>query len=234
MSRKKKSKPSRSPKANVPCDRQTKEKLPWGWYRIKVDYLQPFGEAFLLAMVIRTFIMQPFYIPTGSMEPTIHGVQPGGDRIFANKMIYGIRIPFVKKQVFRWRDPRPGDIIVFNTLGLAVQDKEGKNYVKRVVAVGGQEILLQGGCLYLDGEKTNLHEYTADKHYYNQQDRAGSSMLFAQGQSVHVPEGMLFCLGDNSMDSFDSRYWGFVPEINVLGRAFLRWWPLNRIGLLHQ
>jgi len=213
---------------------QEMERLPWGWYKIKVDYLQPFGEAFLLAMVIRTFIIQPFYIPTGSMEPTIHGVQPGGDRIFANKVIYGIRIPFTERRVFRVRRPRSGDIVVFNTLGLDVKDKEGKNYVKRVVATGGQKVLIRDGYLYLDGEKTDLHEHTADKHYYNQQDRGGHPMPYAQGDWVEVPEGMLFCLGDNSGDSLDSRYWGFVPEQNVLGRAFLRWWPLPRIGLLDR
>ena len=77
MSKKKKTKPPQPSKPESPSSQKAKEKLPWGWYRIKVDYLQPFGEAFLLAMVIRTFIIQPFYIPTGSMEPTIHGVQPG-------------------------------------------------------------------------------------------------------------------------------------------------------------
>jgi signal peptidase I len=207
------------------------EKKPSFWYHLKREYLLPFGEAFLLAMVIRTFVIQPFYIPTPSMEPTIHGVKPGGDRIFSNKFIYGIRIPFAGKRILKIRDPKPGDIVVFSTRGIRIGSEKTKVYVKRAVAVGGQMVLIKDGHLFLDGQDSNLHLHTQDQHYYSEQDRVGPSMPFARGEPIQVPKGKLFCLGDNSGNSWDGRYWGFVPIDNVLGKVSFRWWPLRRIGI---
>jgi signal peptidase I len=201
------------------------------WYRVRREYLLPFGEAFLLAMVIRTFVIQPFYIPTPSMEPTIHGVKPGGDRIFANKFIYGIRIPFTGKRLFKIRDPKSGDIVVFSTRGIKIGNEKTKVYVKRAVAVGGQTVLIKDGHLFLDGEDSLLHLHTQDQHYYSELDRVGPPMPFATGEPIQVPKGHLFCLGDNSGNSWDGRYWGFVPIDNVFGKVAVRWWPLKRIGI---
>lgn len=201
------------------------------------EYLQPFGEAFLLAMILRTFLMQAFSIPTGSMEPTIRGMERGGDRIFVNKLIYGIRLPGSEKRLLRIRSPRAGDVVVFKTLGIqgtgsTAREEQTKDYVKRVVAVGGQTVLIQGGVLYVDGIQTDLHRRTLDQYYYASQDRPGSLMRYARGRPIEVPEGHLFCLGDNSGSSLDSRYWGFIPEKNVLGRASVCWWPPSRVGVL--
>jgi len=212
-------------------------KLSSWWRWAGREYLQPFGEAFLLAMVIRTFVVQAFSIPTGSMEPTIHGQEPGGDRIFVNKLIYGIRLPFTDKRLFSFRAPRPGDIVVFKTVGIkgtgGTPDEEEKNdYVKRVAAVGGQSVLIRDGILHLDGQPTDYHRFTYDHYYYCSKDRPGCFMRYAGGEEIVVPPGHLFCLGDNSGSSLDSRYWGFVPEENVLGRAVLCWWPPKRIGRL--
>ena len=201
------------------------------WHAFRRDYLLPFGEAFLLAMIIRTFFLQAFTVPTGSMEPTLHGVVPGGDRIFVNKLLYGIRIPFSEKRLFKIRDPKPGDIVVFKTLGIRGVD-EKKDYVKRLVAVGGQTVLIRHGHLYLDGKDSQLHLFTQDQYYYSERDGLGYHMPFAEGRPVRVPEGTYFCLGDNSACSADGRFWGFVPQKNLLGKAMARWWPIRRIGVL--
>ena len=123
-------------------------------------------------------------------------------------------------------------VIQVQPLRLDVREREGKNYVKRVVAVGGETVLIKDGHLFLDGKDSDLHQFTQDKYYYNQNDRPGTHMPYATGEPVTVPPDHLFCLGDNSGNSMDGRYWGFVPEKNVFGRAFVCWWPPRRVGKL--
>ena len=172
--------------------------------------------AFVLAMFIRTFVVQAFKIPTGSMRPTLLE----GDVILVNKFIYGTKIPFSQARLPRLSDPKRGDVVVF-----IYPENPKKDFVKRLVALGGETIEIKNGTLYID-EKPLSDTTFSQRYYYNRG-------VFAQeGQKIVVPRDSYFVLGDNSASSQDSRYWGFVPHKNLLGKAMLIYWPPNRIRII--
>lgn len=166
------------------------------------EWIESLLVAVVLAMVIRTFVVQAFKIPTGSMRPTL----VEGDRILVNKFIY------------KFREPERGDIIVFRYPG---EDK--KDFIKRLIAVEGEEVEIKDGDIYVDGERVE-DPFTIRKVWYYNKEPYG-----AKSKKVTVPEDSYFVLGDNSASSRDSRYWGFVPGRNVIGKAFFLYWPLNRL-----
>ena len=161
--------------------------------------------AVALALAIRTFIMAPFKIPSGSMRMTLIE----GDRILVNKFIY------------RFQPPRHGDIIVFR-----FPEDPKRSFIKRLVAVGGETVEIQGGRVLINGQPLDGSGIFAHNTYYNQGPYGGAR------QVVHVPEGMYFVLGDNSASSHDSRFWGFVPKRLVVGRAMCIFWPIVRWRIL--
>jgi len=172
--------------------------------------------ALILALVIRAFIVQAFKIPSGSMIPTFKI----GDRIFVNKFIYGARIPFSDLRLPAVRQPRRGDIIVF----ISTEDGK-KDFVKRLIAVEGETVEIKDGKIYVDGK---LAEEPAIRsvYYYNAGDYG------KEGQATKVPRDSYFALGDNSASSRDSRYWGFVPKKNLLGKVIFIYWPLDRMRVV--
>jgi signal peptidase I len=156
--------------------------------------------AFVLATGIRTFIVQPYVVPTGSMVPTIEI----GDRVIANKFVY------------RFEAPKPGDIIVLD-------DPTGEvpTLIKRLIAVGGQTIDIDGDTLMIDGELVT-EPYTH-----------GLPTIPADvPMPFQVPEGQVWVMGDNRTNSKDSRVFGAVDIDDVRGQAFFRFWPMDRIGSL--
>ncbi len=185
------------------------------WYQ---EWLKPITIALVLALVIRTFIVQPFRIPSNSMVPTF---KPG-DRIFVSKFVYGAKVPFVDHRLPKVREPRTGDLVVFFS---PVED--GKYLVKRYIAGGGQKVRIHRGDIYIDGEKIDEGPIS-DFYYYNYSGPYGTEDHFL------VPEDTFFVLGDNSANSKDSRYWGFVPEENIVGRVFLIYLPLHRMRVLGE
>ena len=161
--------------------------------------------AVALALAIRTFVMAPFKIPSGSMRPTLIE----GDRILVNKFIY------------HFRPPRRGEIIVFR-----YPEDPKRPFIKRLAGLGGETLELRDGKVLIDGTPLEDAGVLGTNHYYNQG-------TFAQPrQAIHVPEGAFYVLGDNSQSSHDSRWWGFVPKRLVIGQAVCVFWPLNRIRLL--
>jgi len=172
--------------------------------------------ALILAMLIRTFIVQAFKIPSGSMIPTFMV----GDRIFVNKYIYGARIPFTNFNLPAVRQPKRGDIIVFIS-----PETPKKDFVKRLIATGGQTVEIRDGKIYIDGIVADEPPIRS-VYYYNEGDYG------AEGQVIDVPKDNYFVLGDNSSSSRDSRYWGFVPKKNLLGRVALIYWPLHRMKII--
>jgi signal peptidase I len=194
-------------------NQKAKGKIKKSWIR---EWVESIIVAFILAMVIRTFIVQAFKIPTGSMRPTLLE----GDLILVNKFIYGAKIPFTNLNLPAIRQPRRGDVVVF-----IYPENPKKDFIKRLVAIGGENIEIKKTTVYID-DKPLLDPIFSQRYYYNR----GS---FAQeGKKILVPKDTFFVLGDNSASSQDSRYWGFVPHKNILGQAMLIYWPLNRIRII--
>ncbi len=172
--------------------------------------------AFVLAMIIRTFIIQAFKIPTGSMRMTLIE----GDAILVNKFLYGAKIPFTKLKLPEVRPPKRGDVIVF----IFPQDPK-KDFIKRLIAVENETVEIINGTIYIDNKPLNEPVFNSI-YYYNRGDYGEA------GKKIVVPKNSYFVMGDNSASSQDSRYWGFVPKDNIRGKAIMIYWPLNRIRII--
>lgn len=176
------------------------------WFkRMWKEWGEPFLIAAVIAILIRTFLLGPYKIPTGSMRPTLLE----GDRIFVDKITY------------RFRPPERGEIVVFK---YPIDPK--KDFVKRLIAFGGEEVEIRNGSVLVNGKALQEPAQIPNHYYYNRNDWPYAK----EGQVFKVPNGSFFVLGDNSAQSSDSRNWGFVPRKYLIGKAFLIWWPIYRIG----
>jgi len=213
------------------------ESVVWEWTKTIL-------YAIVLALFIRAFFLQTFKIPTGSMEPTLHGAMTygHGDKIVVLKFIYGLRIPFTNEHILSLKEPRRGDVVVFETRGIEGLNErdQRKDFIKRVIAVGGDRVEIVpdnplwnpgmgpsiegGGHIYINGKRLE-NPFIANRLYY-------PTGPFGVGV-ITVPEGHYFVLGDNSLSSRDSRFWGFVPRENIIGKAVAIYWPPTRIGAIH-
>ncbi|MDR5899855.1 signal peptidase I [Halomonas vilamensis] len=206
-------------------DPQSREKLlkePW-----PVDYARSFFPVLLVVLVVRSFIVEPFQIPSGSMRPTLEV----GDFILVNKFAYGLRLPVVHTEILDVSEPERGDVMVFR-----FPNEPSVNFIKRVVGLPGDSIRYEGKQLYVNGEavpKALLEEgpETSPQQLLLAEEMGGAEYQVynnpldpgPQLRTVVVPEGHYFTMGDNRDHSNDSRYWGFVPEENIVGRAFAVW-----------
>ena len=180
------------------------------------EWIESIVIAFVLAMTIRAFVIQAFKIPTGSMRPTLLE----GDIILVNKFIYGAKIPFTELRLPKIQQPKRGDVIVF----IYPEDPK-KDFIKRLVGLPGEKLIIKNGTVYIN-DKPLLEPVFSLRYYYNRGD-------FGQdGQKIVIPWNSYFVLGDNSASSQDSRYWGFVPYKNILGKALLIYWPPQRIRII--
>ncbi|MBI4496197.1 MAG: signal peptidase I [Deltaproteobacteria bacterium] len=175
------------------------------------EYAEAIIVALLLALFIRTFVVQAFKIPSGSMEPTLQI----GDHILVSKFIYGIKIPFTSIRLLPLAEPRRGDVIVF-----VYPLDPSKDFIKRVVAVGGDTVRIVNKKLYINEAQVPdpyavYKEETLFPADVQKRDNFGP---------VSVPAGSIFVLGDNRDRSLDSRFWGFVNLENVRGKAFIIYW----------
>jgi signal peptidase I len=201
-----------------------------------IEYARAFFPILLAVFLLRSFLLEPFRIPSGSLEPTLLM----GDFILANKYDYGIRIPVLRKKLLPIGMPQRGDIIVFRwppdphyyfikrVIGIP---GDRIDYVNKALIINGQEIV-QTTEPMLPAEKSILREngdsVTVIEKQENllgvkhdiYQEPAKPSYNF---QNIRVPEGMYLVMGDNRDSSADSRYWGFVPEENIVGKAVLIW-----------
>lgn len=202
--------------------------------------IEALAFAIILALIIRTFVFQPFKIPSGSMIPTLLV----GDHLLVNKFVYGTKIPFTNIEIFPIDKIKRGDVIVF-TYPNNERDpsKNGLYYIKRVVGLPGDEIDLNGRNLIVNGEEVPIeYEGTySDKRNGEQFDEYREDLfgdehtvIFRKGKEntnrgsyipvTKVPEGSVFVMGDNRDNSQDSRFWGFVPIENIAGKAFIIHW----------
>jgi len=169
------------------------------------EWIEPIVIAVILALIIRTFVVQAFKIPTGSMRPTLIE----GDRLLVNKFIY------------KFKELKRGDVIVF----IAPEDKK-KDFIKRLVGLPGESIEISNGDILINGKAIEQNSPLTGRYYYNRGD------FGKEGESIKIPSNAYYVLGDNSISSRDSRYWGFMPKKYLLGKAFLIYWPPNRIKII--
>jgi signal peptidase I len=197
------------------------EQSPHGALKIKKPWYREYGEALLvaaiLALIIRTFVVQAFKIPSGSMEDTLLI----GDHLLVNKFIYGLQVPFVDGRFLSIRHPQRDDIIVFE-----FPEDRGKSYfsrrdfIKRIVGVPGDTVEVREKQLYLNGEP-----YDIPQAIHKEADLIPARFAPRDFMDpVQVPAGSYFVMGDNRDRSYDSRFWGFVDEEEIKGLAFIKYW----------
>ncbi|HEY3306961.1 MAG TPA: signal peptidase I [Desulfuromonadaceae bacterium] len=179
------------------------------------EYAESIIIAILLAMVIRTYLVQAFKIPSGSMEETL----AIGDHLLVNKFIYGSKLPFSDNRVLAIRNPRRGDVIVFE-----YPEDPSKDFIKRVVGTPGDVVEGKNKKVFVNGKLyENPHEVHKEKEIIpkemNPRDTFGP---------VTVPSGSYFVMGDNRDRSYDSRFWGFVSMEKIKGLAFIKYWSWDR------
>lgn len=171
------------------------------------EYAEALLVALALALFIRTFFVQAFKIPSGSMLPTLQI----GDHLLVNKLLYGLRVPVYGTRLFSYFHPEHGDVVVF----VYPEDRD-KDFIKRVIGIPGDRIEIRHKKLYRNGEPV-------DEPYAHYTDPEGPAPRDKFGP-VTVPEGNVFVMGDNRDHSFDSRFWGFVPYEDIKGKAFMIYW----------
>jgi len=199
-----------------PLDRVTR-RLPRR-VRIAVDWVVTIVGAIAIVLAIKAWVVNPYRIPSSSMEPTLHCARPAqgcearfSDRVLANRFIY------------HFHSPSRGDIVVFNVPAEAkVKCGAGGTFVKRIIGLPGdtvQDRVINGaGYVYVNGQKL-------DEPYIQPSRRDNGPQ-----KTWHVPQGDYFMMGDNRASSCDSRSWGFLPRKDIIGKVFMTYWPPNRIS----
>jgi signal peptidase I len=179
------------------------------------EYLEPIAIAILIALFIRTFVVQAFKIPSSSMEPTLQV----GDHLLVNKFIYGIKFPFIGTKYFQLKQPQRGDIVVF------VYPKDrSKDFIKRVIGTEGEKVQIVHNKIYINNQ-------LIDDPWGRYDERASSSKYLQPMEifgPVTVPANSVFVLGDNRDNSQDSRFWGFVNVNEVKGKALIIYFSWDR------
>lgn len=178
------------------------------------EYAKTFIIAILIALFVRTFVVQAFKIPSGSMKETLLV----GDHVLVSKFSYGVKLPLVRKTLIPLGTPEQGDIAVF-----IYPEDRSKDFIKRVIAVEGDLVEIRNKKIFVNGVL-----YTDDYGIYRDETIYPRSVQPRDNFGpVRVPEGHVFTMGDNRDESYDSRFWGFVSLEDFHGKAFLIYWSWN-------
>jgi signal peptidase I len=196
--------------------------LPHGW-RVAIDWVVTIIGAVAIVLAIKAWVVNPYRIPSSSMEPTLHCAKPAqgceantSDRVLANRFIY------------HFRDPRRGEIVVFKTPPLAEQECGSKGtFVKRLIGLPGEVWEERNGFVYINGKKLNEQYIKPDRRDHQ---TLGLSDIPPRNTYTRIPKGYYMMMGDNRNSSCDSRRWGLVPRKNLIGEVFATYWPPSRIS----
>ena len=210
-----------------------------GWIRNNffIDFLASLFPILAFVLIFRSFLIEPYRIPSGSMLPNL----VVGDFILVKKYEYGVRLPLSNAKIINHNQPNYGDVIVFQY----PQDRK-INYIKRVVALPGDYIEYIDKQIFINGQKFQLIKTEnknlssidlSDNFLFNENNNSSQYLIMKndsrdQSFSYKVPEKTYFVLGDNRDNSNDSRYWGPVPESHLIGKAFLIWMHLPMLVIL--
>jgi len=206
-----------------------------------VEYAKAFFPVILLVFTLRSFVIEPFRIPSGSMYPTLNI----GDFILVNKFHYGIRLPVINTKIIGISNPERGEVMVFK-----YPHDPKINFIKRVIGIPGDVISYENKKLFINnkpvsfeyegtymlprdnGSRTETDQYaemlSGNSHFVI--NDPGVISRGTRGREIRVPEGNYFVMGDNRDHSNDSRFWGFVPEENIVGRAFFIWFSWDSVN----
>ncbi len=175
------------------------------------EYVEAILPAIILAMFIRTFVVQAFKIPSGSMLPTLQI----GDHLLVNKFIYGVKLPFKGNVLIPFKDPVQGDVVVFR-----FPKDRSVDYIKRVIGTPGDTVEIKDKNIFVNGEAIDdPHAHIASQVILDKDGSPRDNL-----GPILVPEDRIFVMGDNRDNSYDSRFWGFVDQNDVLGKAFILYW----------
>ncbi len=194
-----------------PIDRLT-EGLPHGW-RVTIDWLVTIVGAIAIVLAIKAWVVNPYRIPSSSMEPTLHCARPGSDceARFSDRVL-------ACRFCFRFWGPKRGDIVVFHTPPLAeVRCGAGGTFVKRLIGLPGDRWEERAGFVYINGKRL-------DESYVKASRRDTRTI-----SPIKIAPGHYFMMGDNRSSSCDSRAWGTVPHANLIGKVFATYWPPSRV-----
>lgn len=179
------------------------------------EYAESIIIAVILALVIRTFVVQAFKIPSGSMEDTL----AIGDHILVSKFIYGTKIPFTTSRLLKIRDPRRGDVIVFE-----YPEDPSKDFIKRVIGTPGDTVQVINKKVYVNGKVyENPHEVHKENDIIPKEQNPRDNT-----DLITVPANSYFVMGDNRDRSYDSRFWKFVRNDQIKGLAFIKYWSWDK------
>lgn len=197
-----------------------------------IEFSRSFFPVFFVVLILRSFLVEPFRIPSGSLEPTLLV----GDFVAVNKFAYGLRLPVWEKKIVSISDPQTGDVAVFRW-----PPDPSFDYIKRVIGAPGDRVQYHNKVLTINGHqaKQTFVEYTIDESSgkpvakYKENLNGVEHDIFVRSDvpavdfDITVPEGNYFMMGDNRDDSADSRFWGYVPDSHLRGKAFLVWMSWN-------
>jgi len=190
--------------------------------RVFLDWALTIAGAVLIVLAVKAWVVNPYRIPSPSMEPTLHCARPepdceasSSDRVLANRFIY------------HFRDPRRGEIVVFHSPPAARAQCMGGIFVKRIIGLPGEAWAERDGITYINGRR--LAEPYISPERRDQESKTLEDIP-PTGTMRRIPKGMYLMEGDNRAHSCDSRVWGLVPRKNIIGKVFFTYWPLGRIG----
>jgi signal peptidase I len=176
----------------------------WLWF---LDFVETIVIALAIFVVVYRFLFQPHQVKGNSMYDNFHD----GEYLLTDKVTY------------RFKQPERNDVIVFKA-----PQNEDYDYIKRIIALPGDQIKISNGRVFVN------HQPVDESGYLDERIVTHPGLWAKEGQTLTVPEGEYFVMGDNRNNSSDSREWGPVPQANIVGRAWLRYWPLNQIGLVDK